>query len=214
MKDTDYIESGAKHALIDYLGFEEGSLYFGKLNKNNKIEAGYSYSKRYRLLKSLYEKGAIGKIRVSKSNNFVYILLPPSFLYESTPDTRILDYLDELYLMNIKNSLEKGFYQIMMKDECSFIIFLLKYVMKKNAKLDGIQGEIKIINNIDSSKVSFTGRKTEYKIIGMIDDEIGFEFIKILSEDGTDSIGYVCGMGNTRNRSNTRHIEIINKRLQ
>ncbi len=121
------IEQASKQILSEFLGFEEGLVYYLLLTKKESlISKEFSYSKRYRLLKKLYEEGAVGKLKPENQDFFNYFLLPPTFLYSKEIDLKIIDFLEQIYLKNHSKILDTNVSQIILKDEIPLLYFLLK----------------------------------------------------------------------------------------
>ena len=187
----------AEQVLCEALGYDEARAYCLLLNKRDgELGKEFSYSKRYRLLKSLFELGAVGKIKPEEKDFFSYFLLPPSFLYFGTVDEEIINYLEKIYLDNFRNFFEQDFSQIILKNEKPLILFFLKYFMKESAKI--FMDEIKFdsILGKDSDKVIFIrNHKETRRKIGVIDSNFAFEFTDILNKNGCDFIGYIAKNG-------------------
>ena len=133
------IKKASQQALCEALGFDEGRAYYLILtNKNKDLEKEFSYSKKYRLLKSLFESAAIGKLKTEDKDFFGYVLLPPTFLYSDSVDSEIIAFLEDIYLKNHLNVLLNGFCQVILRNEKWLALFLVNYLMKDNAKLLGI----------------------------------------------------------------------------
>ena len=190
MKDK-YLEKAAQQVLSEVLGFDEAKMYYLLLNKKDEeIEKEFSYSKKYRLMKSLFELGAMAKIKQEDKDFFSYILLPPTFLYKEKADKEIIEYLEKIYLENYSEIFNQNFSQLILKDEKVLLIFLLKYFMKDEAKL--------VIDELDkeylgkmSSKITIkredNGRRT-----GIIDRNLAFEFVSMRNEKNFEYIGYIA----------------------
>jgi len=202
---NNLLDRAAQQALSEVLGFDEARVYYLILKKKeNELEKEFSYSKRYRLLKSLFELGAVGKAKPEEQDFFSYILLPPSFLYSST-DLEIISFLEKLYLENHFGILNKRFSQIILKDEKILLIFLLKYFMEEKAEIA-----------IDELRLDFLGKKKEkIKImrrkdrrkIGIIDRKLAFEFVSMFNSD--ENIGYLS----TNKEDNKEYVSMIEKEI-
>ena len=91
MLPKQLLVKAAKQALCETLGFDEGLVYFLLLmKKEEEIEKEFSYSKKYRIFKALFDLGALGKIRSEEKDYFTYILLPPCFLYTEDVEHEII----------------------------------------------------------------------------------------------------------------------------
>jgi hypothetical protein len=64
-----------------------------KLKK--EIEKEFSYSKKYRLMKSLFDHGAVAKFKPEEKDVLNYFLIPPSFLSIDDIDPDIVNYLEK-----------------------------------------------------------------------------------------------------------------------
>ena len=190
--NSSLIEKAAQQLLCEFLGYDEGRVYYLILIKDNKtLNAEFSHSKKYRLFKSLFNLGYMGKIKPESQGYFNYILLPSSFLYSSEGNKEIILFLDNLYLENHFDQFSKKFSQLIFRDEKNLINFLLRCKMKDNAKL--------IINNFNldflgekRKNVTMIQRDYPHRKLGLIDKNIGFEFIKIRNIDSHDYIGYLA----------------------
>ncbi len=181
------IEKASQQILCEELGFDEGKLYYWILTKKEKnIKKEFSYSKKYRILKNLFQKGAVGKLKDNKKDFFTYVPLPPTFLFIKDANKEVISFLEKVYLKNHKKFLEKDFIQIILKNEKSLILFMLKYFMNENAKIEGIN--FKEIPKKD--KIQLIERKDNKKR-GIIDKKLEFELIPIKNHVGFDYIGYI-----------------------
>ncbi len=184
------LKKAAEKTLCDVLGFDEGRIYYLLLTKNNKrIKEQFSYSKRYRLLKSLFVSGAIGKIKKQENSSFKYKLLPPSFLHYSDKNKEIIEYLEGLYFKNYQNFIQTDFSQIIVKDDKGLVLFLLKYVMKKSAEIFGNNFNLSCLGK-NKTKVQFNKTKQSRRR-GIIDKRFKFEFSAIKGKNSDDYIGYI-----------------------
>lgn len=193
IEQNSVLMKAAQHALSEELGFDEGRAYFYLLTgKKKEFEQEYSYSKRYRLLKELYENGAVGKIKPSDKDFFSYFLLPPTFLALLGISERILKFLENIYFSKYMTTLDLSFSQIMIKDEKSLVLFLLKYLMKDYAKI--ITGDIDLMRISGIRREKITIKTYEEKMrrkIGVIDGKIGFELSSIINRDSYDYVGCI-----------------------
>jgi hypothetical protein len=216
-ENNQFIEKAAQQILIESLGYDEGIAYYLLLTKKEKeLKKEFSYSKKYRLLKNLFDFGAVGKFKPGNQDFFNYFILPPTFLYSEKVDTKIIDFLEELYLKNHSKILEVNFSQIILKDEKILLIFLLKYFMKDSAKL--ITNDSRINNTIGEkrNKVIILERKEINRRIGIIDNNFAFEFFDILNKDVYESVGYLANDNRIKNIStnNSDYISKIEKELK
>lgn len=195
MKNKDLLLKAAQQALSDVLGYDEAKVYSFLLLKNDaELEKEFSYSKRYRILKSLFDCGAVGKFKQKDKDFFSYILLPPSFLYfneECESDKEIVEFLESLYLENHSSLLEQEFSQIMIKDERPLLVFLLKYFMKDSAKMLMQELNLKEILGEKIRKVTMMKSRDEFKRSGIIDQKLSFEFVKVPNRQEQEYIGYI-----------------------
>ena len=194
MKNQNLLLKAAQQALSDILGYDEATAYCLLLQKKEReLESEFSYSKRYRIMKSLSDFGAVGKFKQSDKDFFSYILLPPSFLYfgEESVDKEIIEFLELIYLENHAESLEQEFSQIILKDERPLMAFLLKYFMKDSAKITARELNLKRIMGKRSEKVSILSNKDENKRMGTIDKKISFEFVSIPAKDNLSDREYI-----------------------
>jgi hypothetical protein len=185
----------AQQALAEALGFDEARVYYLMLTKQEKsIESEFSYSKRYRIMKSLFESSALGKFKPNDKDSFLYMMLPPSFLYfneEGSFDVEVIRFLEGLYLKNHSKLLEEEFSQMIIKDERPILVFLLKYFMKEKASLLAQELNLKKILGSRSDKVILLKKGEEARRMGSIDKSFFFEFVKIPNKEETEYIGYL-----------------------
>lgn len=189
MKTNNFIQKASQQALSEILGFDEGQAYYLLLN-NSSLEEEFSYSKKYRLLKSLFNLGAVAKIKPENQEFFNYIPLPPSFLHSTKTDTEIIIFLENIYLRNIYSQLTSNFSQIILKEEKGLLTFLLKYLMKTNAKFLTDDFNLKFLG-INSEKVTIIKRAETKRKIGIIDNNFSFEFNSLINQNSQDYIGYI-----------------------
>ncbi len=186
------IEKASQQLLCEKLGYDEGRVYYLILTKNEKdLNAEFSYSKRYRLFRSLFSLGYMGKIKPEGQDYFNYILLPPPFFESGKEGREIAAFLERLYLENHFDQFSRKFSQLILRDDRNLINFLLRCKMKDSAKL--------IINNFNldflgerRKNVSMIRRDYSHRRLGLIDKNIGFEFMKVRNSEGHDYIGYLA----------------------
>ncbi|MBU0957748.1 MAG: hypothetical protein KKF56_02965 [Nanoarchaeota archaeon] len=187
----EVIQKAAKQVLIEILGFDEGCVYFLLLNKDDLVlKKDFSYSKKYRILKKLFESNGVCKIKEQNKDFYSYFLLPPSFLRFEKVDLNIVEYLEKIYLKNFGNIFYKDFSQIILKDDKTLLIFLLKYYMKDKARLLVDNFDIKNILGNDYDNVSFVKNGKSKRKLGVIDD-FAYEFVDVMNQTGFDYIGYL-----------------------
>jgi hypothetical protein len=196
MKNQNLMLKAAQQALSDALGYDEARAYSFLLLKNDaEMEKEFSYSKRYRILKSLFDYGAVGKFKQKDKDFFSYVLLPPSFLYFNEEgesiDKEIVEFLESLYLENHSSLLEQEFSQMMIKDERPLLAFLLKYFMKDSAKMLMQELDMKKIVGDKMRKVTMMKSRDDFKRSGIIDKNLSFEFVKVPNRSEREYIGYI-----------------------
>ena len=192
MKDDNILQKASQHALSEVLGYDEARIYYLILIKKEKdIEAEFSYSKRYRTLKSLFNLGAVGKVKAHNRDFFSYIILPPSFLHAQNVDKSIIFFLENLYFDNHANLLGCKFSQMILKDEKGLILFMLKYIMKNEAKIKGCDLDLKPLKNDEKNKVIIKASGEIRRKEGVIDKRLRFEFAQIRDLNGHDYMGYI-----------------------
>lgn len=188
--NNSILQKASQQTLCEVLGYDEGRTYYLLLTKNkSNFKKEFSYSKGYRMLKSLFRQGAVGKIKSQDKDFFSYILLPPSFLHFNKVDKKIISFLEEIYLKNFKEFLETDFSQIIVKNEKSLVLFLLKYIMKQSAKIFGSEISLSCLGK-NSEKVTINSSETG-KRKGIIDKRFSFEFSAIKGRESDDYIGYI-----------------------
>jgi hypothetical protein len=208
MSNQELIKMAAKQALTEALGYDEARAYYLILNKKEQeFEKEFSYSKRYRLLKRLFELGAVGKIKPEEQDFFNYILLPPTFLHSKEVDLEIIEHLSKKYLENFEDVFEKEFSQIIIKDEKVVLLFLLKYFMKDAAKLAVGELDLKSLGN-EGKKVSIVkDYKDPRRKIGIIDKNFAFEFMNMTNKTSSEYIGYIAKNNNSSKKDYVAAIE-------
>jgi len=195
MKNEKIIIKASQQALAEALGFDEGRAYYLLLTKQGEqLDQEFSYSKKYRLMKSLFEAGAAGKFKPKDKDSLTYFLLPPSFLSFKGADEEIVSYLEKIYLDSQSEILKSGISQIMLKDEKPILVFLLKYFMKENAKVNADDLNMKKILGSKSARIDLTSKNGENQRSGIIDKKISYEFVKIPAKNEREYIGYISGI--------------------
>lgn len=204
--NKNLLDKASQQALSEVLGYDEARIYYLILNKRKQeLEKEFSYSKRYRLMKSLFEIGAVGKVKPESQDFFSYILLPPSFLYLKKIDMKIIECLEKIYLENHFEALNKRFSQIILKDEKILLIFLLKYFMKEQAHLAIDEFKLDFLGK-KKDKIKITRRKDRRKI-GVIDNKLAFEFVSMFNSN--ENIGYLS----TNKEDNKEYVSIIEQEI-
>jgi hypothetical protein len=191
---NSFIEKAAQQALSEVLGFDEGRAYYLLLTKQeNELISEFSYSKKYRLIKSLFEAAVVGKFKPEGQDFFNYIILPPSFLHFKKIDLKIIEFLEKIYLKNYSFILDIKFSQIILKDEKGLIIFLLKHFMKESAKILTNKMELKEILGKKSEKIFEISSNYENreKRMAIIDGKFLLRFVSIPSLKKNEYIGYL-----------------------
>lgn len=193
--NPEHIKIAAKQVLIESLGYDEGIAYhFLLLKKENDLAKEFSYSKRYRLLKSLFLKGALAKIKPNHKDFFSYVPLPPSFLHVFNIDSQIIGYLEDIYSVNFEKVILTNFSQMILKDERGLLIYLLKNHMKNSAQIVSSEIDLRNVDGIESSKIRIVKcRGYVEKRMGVFDGKIGFELTSIRGETTNEYIGFLAG---------------------
>jgi len=191
MKNQNILIKASQQALAEALGFDEAQVYYYILTKNeSQIDKDYSYSKKYRVMKSLFEAGAVGKFKPKEKDFFNYFLLPPSFLSLEEVESDIVSYLEALYLDNHAELLKQGLSQIILRDERPILLFLLKHFMKDSAKI--VVGDLNIKKMLgEKSKRIDMINKDESLKSGIIDKKLAYEFVRIPALKEREYIGYI-----------------------
>ncbi len=131
----DLLQMAAVQKLCEFLGYDEGKFYFALLNRKEIHD--YSHSKSYRLLKSLYDLGAVAKVRdVKKEREFSsYVPLPPTFLYnlKETAIKEIITYLEKIYLKNFPALFLNNYLELSFSYGFQLPLFLIRHYMKQYA---------------------------------------------------------------------------------
>ena len=190
MKNTGLLNKAAQQALTEALGYDEARAYYLLLNnKGKEFEQEFSYSKRYRLLKRMFETGAVGKIKPEQKEFYNYFLLPPTFLHYQKTNPEIIEHLEQTYLKNFKELFEKEFTQLIIKEEKTILLFLLKYFMKEQANLT-TELDLTTLGTERKKVRTTTTKETKIKT-GTIDHNITFEFTNITTQISTEYIGHI-----------------------
>jgi len=206
MKNQNVLFKAAQQALSDVLGYDEAQVYSMILQKREKeLESQFSYSKRYRIMKSLFDAGALGKFKQKEKDSFGYLILPPSFMYfqEESIDKEIIEFLESIYLENHSDILKQELSQVILKDERSLLVFLLKYFMKDNAKVLAQELDLRKIIGNKSDKVVLMEQKDKGKRIGIIDKKISFEFVIIPGMNRLEEKEYIGYLSTGPSSKNT-----------
>jgi len=186
------LKLAALQKLCGFLGHDEGKFYFNLINKE-KTDNIHSHSKSYRIFKSLYESGAVAKIKdVKKKKDFIsYIPLPPTFLCEPKGDIdqKILGYLEKIYLKNYRSLFLDTYLEFSINYGSRIALFLLKHYMNKYAVIISRGAEYEIYKRHLSlekfNKVTFFfkkdyAKKTEGKMFAVESHLIGNRRIFII----------------------------------
>jgi len=190
------LEKASQQVLSEVLGYEEGILYFYLLNGNlEDVDSHFSYSKKYRLMKNLFNFGALAKVKSEDKDVYSYQLLPPSFLYIHKISEDIIVSLEKIYLNNHLQSIEGFFSQIILKEDQGLIIFLLKYFMKKDAKIYFSKIDFKRCG-LDFNKIDLR-KGVDFRRAGLIDKKIVFDFNVVRIKNNVDYIGYISKEDNS-----------------
>ncbi len=213
---SNFIEQASKQILSEFLGFEEGLVYYLLLTKKEQlISKEFSYSKRYRLLKRLYEAGAVGKLKPENQDFFNYFLLPPSFLYFNKIDLKIIEYLESIYLKHHSYIYDSPFIQLIVKNENYILIFLLKYFMKEKARLVINELNLNDILGEKITKVNIISNKKESKRrIGIIDNNLAFEFFNIQNITSSEFMGYLVNKNSSLIKKDLDYVSKIDVEIK
>jgi len=184
------LHKAAQQVLCETLGFDEGRIYYAILSKTEE-PMELSYSKRYRLLKSLFIQGAVAKLKNYEKDFYIYVPLPPSFLHAKKLNPELITFLEELYIQNYYHLLETSFSQIILRDETGLVFFLLKYLMKDNANLSGTKVDPEQMK-AGKFKIAIADNSREDKKFGVIDRRFAFEFSVVRQRDAYDCVGYIA----------------------
>jgi len=215
-KNLNLLDKASQQLLYQELGYDSGKAYYFLLTKNFKdFEKEFSYSKRYRLLKELFNCGVIGKIKIESQESFNYFILPPLFLYSKEIDFDIITFLEKIYLKNYSDILLSSFSQVILKSENPLIFFLLKYFMKEEATLTLDKTILNKVLGDNLDKVNILKARTETKRrIGIIDKNFTFEFFDMLNKTSYESFGYIINHHQKCDQSKTDDIIKIKNELK
>src|SRR3989338_8013304 len=196
-KSDNLLEGASQHVLSELLGYDEGRAYYFILNcKDEHLKKEYSYSKRYRILKDLFEKGVTGKLKQEGKDFYIYFPLPPTFLRLHNINNEVVEYLEGLYLKNYRNIYNAEFLHIMLKEDNGLILFFLKYLVKNYAKI--LTYESTLNKYIDSENIEIrVNCSNGNKKSGVIDGLIGFEINCIIDKKSNKYMG--CIINKTEN---------------
>ena len=192
MSENKFLQKAAQQALSESLGYEEALAYYLILTKNQKqLKQEFSYSKKYRILKSLFNSGALAKLKTEDKDIYSYVLLPPSFLYLQNTDEKLIEHLEKIFIKNYMHILETNFSQLILRDERPLVIFMLKYVMKESASLSVSEIDYKSIG-IQTKNINIKASSERQRKIGIIDNKFAFEFSCIRNKTSYDYVGYIA----------------------
>jgi len=197
------IERAAQQALSEMVGYDGARAYYLMLSgRASEVKEKFSYSKSYRLMKDLFVKGLLAKVKPDGKDFFSYFLLPPSHLCLFGIDDKIIEFLEGLYIKNCFHIFKTEFSQIMLRDERGMVLFLLKHCMKEYAKLlircPDLRRVAKRFSNV-KVVVSPNGKKC-----GLI-DRFSFDFHEIPGRDGCDYVGFIS--------EDKKYLEIIDREI-
>lgn len=162
---------------------DEIKLYFSLLTENYEVlEKEFSRSRRYRVMRRLFDKGALIKIKGINDENFKYFVLPPTFLYISDEKTKEnIKKIEKIFIKKI-NLEEFRFVNINIKNEKPFLLFLLNNFVNNNASLVFPRYYEFPLELIEKKDLISYKKETENYLKGIIDERIFFEFFKIPSD--------------------------------
>ncbi|MEM4182063.1 MAG: hypothetical protein QXX68_02850 [Candidatus Pacearchaeota archaeon] len=159
---------------------DEIKIYSSLLTENYElIEKEFSRSRRYRLMRRLFDRGALIKIKSIDDENFKYLGLPPTFLYIN--DERIkknIKKIEKIFLKKI-NLEELKFVNINAKNEKPFLLLLLNNLVNNNASLVLPRDYEFPFKLIEKKNLISYKKETENYFKGVIDEKILFEFFEI-----------------------------------
>ena len=211
--NLDIFGKACEQVLCQALGYDEGRAYYFLLTKNDvKLNQEFSYSKRYRLMKNLFELSAVGKIKNVGKDIFSYFVLPPSFLYFQDADLKIIEHLEGVYMGNFLEHFEHDFCQFRFKNEKVFVIFLLKYFMKDSARLLMDNFDLDFLGERKKDVLILNIRDSKRKI-GIIDKKFVFEFVAFLNVEDYELVGHLVNI-NSGDFSKRDHVLNIQKELR
>jgi len=161
--NKEILDRLALQSLSNFLGYDEGKLYFEIINKiDTPAKTEHSHSKKYRILKKLQELSVIAKIG-SDIDSTRYFPMPPTFVADNKIDKIILNHLEDIYLkkhyldlLKILNNKQMIYISFKGLKNNSLILFLLKYFMKDYAIiLMGGTSEFEYyLHNLDPGKLN------------------------------------------------------------
>ncbi len=209
-QNNNLMDKAAKQCLCEALGHDEGTTYYLLLHKDYEgLSREFSYSKKYRVLKNLFNSCAVAKLKLEDKDVYNYIALPPTFLHTDETDQKIVDYLEKIYLRNYRNLFSSRFSQLILRSEKWLILFMLKYSMKENAKIIIPELDQKILGK-KFSKVELVKIEGVDKKVGIIDRRLAFEFSSVYNGITQDHIGYIASK--TKDQE-TDYISLIENKL-
>ncbi|MEM4330849.1 MAG: hypothetical protein QW273_02475 [Candidatus Pacearchaeota archaeon] len=163
-------------------GFEndEIKLYFSLLTENYELlEKEFSRSRKYRVMKRLFDRGVLIKIKWIDDENFKYFALPPTFLYiDDEGIKKNIKKIEKIFLKKI-NLEEFKFVNINVKNEKPFLILLLNNLVNNNASLVLPRDYKFPFELIEKKNLISYKKETENYFKGIIDEKIFFEFFEI-----------------------------------
>src|SRR3989344_5536411 len=215
--NKEILDRLALQSLSNFLGYDEGKLYFEIINKiDTPAKTEHSHSKKYRILKKLQELSVIAKIG-SDIDSTRYFPMPPTFVADNKIDKIILNHLEDIYLkkhyldlLKILNNKQMIYISFKGLKNNSLILFLLKYFMKDYAiilmggpaKLNKIKyfyREDYFTENLSLQTHKLKSSKIGNKRLALIDGNILIEFLKFpnahyfYKPEETLFIGYMVG---------------------
>lgn len=189
---SPFLESAAKERLYETLGFDEGRVYYKYLiGDSGKLNKEFSYSKRYRILKELFKKGAIAKYRTPSKETFTYLVLPPAFLIKNNTHDEVLEFLEALYYKEF-NKQWKGFMEFAIVKENWLVSSILKNFTEHKAEVITTTDLKEYLSKEMGSKLIIRGNNSTKNTIGLIDNKIFFEFTKPFDDFSEESSGYIA----------------------
>ncbi|RMD66177.1 hypothetical protein D6817_04640 [Candidatus Pacearchaeota archaeon] len=174
-------------ALSRALGYDEASLYYSLLTNNCRASSEFSHAKRYRLMNSLYAKGALAKIR--SGNSLTYALLPIL-----TTETEIMSHLLKLYTEKQLKQFSLNYTQLFTKS-LENLALLLALLSERETKLsfnphekNKLQKVWKHLSALIPISLNLANSKNSDNL-GLLDNRVGVRIINI--GVGAES-EYVC----------------------
>jgi hypothetical protein len=208
------LQSASKQALCEVLGYDEGSLYYLLLDKDSQgIERNFSYSKRYRIMRKLYEIGVMIKVNNSQNESYSYTVMPPLFLRGKKVAQEIISYLEGLYRKNFLSTFQRGIKKFICKNDNLFINYLIKYIMNEKIEMN-VDERFKFkLHRNNNKNITINHKEGIARSFGVIDGVTIFNISRVEFGNDQECYGYINTQGHT-NEILKLEKELVNKQIE